>query len=138
MSRPWSGHEETRLRYYWEKTDLSQSEIGKLINRNRCQISGKISRMKLSKRRIIAPKKVAPPIKKLILIAGTYKEAMDFARAQKLSPNAWMYPHDAHQLQGLRDHNYMTLGTWFNRMDIPILEELIKVGGLKEVNAVIP
>lgn len=60
----------------------------------------------------------------ICLIAGSYQEAVTFARGQFLANNEWFYPHDEDDLRQRTNFHVLVIGTagentppsYFNRV----------------------
>ena len=58
----------------------------------------------------------------MIIIAGNYAQARDYAREQGWSPQDWHYASRPEQLYGYHGEPYVMVGTWW---DHPYIERMI-------------
>lgn len=58
----------------------------------------------------------------MIIIAGNYAQARDYAREQGWSPQEWNYASRPEQLYGFHGEPYVMVGTWWNH---PHIERMI-------------
>lgn len=49
---------------------------------------------------------------KILIFAGNYVQALNFAESQKALPHRWQYINSIHQLQGQRKRTIMFVGTF--------------------------
>jgi hypothetical protein len=63
--------------------------------------------------------------KHIFILAGSHRQAADFAREKKLHPQNWTFLYKAEQLRGWSRANFIRCGTWGNLRDISDIEEMI-------------
>jgi hypothetical protein len=63
--------------------------------------------------------------KHIFILAGSHKQAADFAREKKLHPQNWTFLYKAEQLRGWSKSHFIRYGTWRNLRDIDAIEEMI-------------
>lgn len=63
----------------------------------------------------------------LLIIAGDYEQARNYAKGARLPPNKWRYVGGSEQLMGMRGARYVVVGTARQRDDYHKLMELVRV-----------
>jgi hypothetical protein len=67
---------------------------------------------------------------KILILAGTDKQAMLLARWHGMPPTAWRYVSSPDRLLGLRNGVLWLFGTWRNRHDFRECIDVAKANGL--------
>ena len=61
----------------------------------------------------------------IFILAGSYAQALDFAKANKLWPQHWTFLYDENKLRGLYEPNYIKVGTWQKLKNIIEIERML-------------
>lgn len=69
----------------------------------------------------------APCPPKTIILAYNYDMAREYARDNHLGPADWLYPRDAHDLQGFHNVRIVRLAGWKDRRDREFIQGLLRL-----------
>ncbi len=69
----------------------------------------------------------------LVIVAGTYEQARNYAREQHLSQRQWIFLGDEARIYGLRDGKYVKVGTWFENKKINSILHQLSFRNFKEI-----
>ena len=74
--------------------------------------------------------------KHIFILAGSHKQAADFARDKNLHPSNWTFLHSTEQVRGWHSGHFIRYGTWENLRNLEAIEELLKIRKFKECSDV--
>lgn len=63
--------------------------------------------------------------KHIFILAGSHRQAVNFARENSLWPQHWTFLHNENQLRGLYEPYYIKTGHWFSLKNIDIIEQML-------------
>lgn len=64
--------------------------------------------------------------KHIFILAGSHKQAVDFAKANKLWPQHWTFLNNERQLHGIHNPSYIKVDGWQNAVNILSIEKMLK------------
>lgn len=72
------------------------------------------------------------PLEKLVVIAGNHRQFQNWAYENRVNPNDAIYVSDEYRLRGYRIKPFQVIryGTYYERPDIGVIEEVLKVCAL--------
>lgn len=69
----------------------------------------------------------------IILVAGNQNQAFGFVADNKLVPGDYLIATHARRLQGLRDHDYILIGTYEQRADLDDIMHVLRANNCRKL-----
>lgn len=69
----------------------------------------------------------------IIILAGNYTQAEDYARRKQIEKRNWIYASDISRLVGVLDANFVRVGTWIQRYQNREIGDYLIAIGIKEI-----